>query len=91
MAGRNVMRVGARRLQGNSSTMSSMLLKASTSKPALTLLLQRSYHDTHHKRSIDAREEFWLEAAHDIDWFQRPPEHNIISLDKNGIHRWFAG
>jgi len=48
---------------------------------------QTRYHDVW-RRSIDEREDFWLEAARQVDWV-RPPSA-ALEQSSPGRYRWFA-
>jgi propionyl-CoA synthetase len=41
-----------------------------------------------YQASIDDPESFWAEKAKLLSWYKEPD--NILSVDENGIHRWFA-
>ena len=40
-------------------------------------------------RSVNDPENFWLEQAANIKWFQRPVQ--ALSKDEDGFYRWFKG
>ncbi|RMG63378.1 MAG: propionyl-CoA synthetase [Bacteroidetes bacterium] len=48
----------------------------------------RSY-ESDYRRSIEQPAEFWLEQAHEIDWFEFPQQG--LSQDAQGHYRWFEG
>ena len=48
----------------------------------------RTYEEAY-RRSLQAPDAFWREAAEDIDWFEFP--RAIRSDDGNGVCRWFEG
>ena len=41
-----------------------------------------------YQKSIQQKEQFWQQKAKGLPWFKFP--QNILSLDENGIHHWFA-
>ena len=41
-----------------------------------------------YQASIDDPESFWAEKAKLLSWYKEPDK--ILSVDENGIHRWFA-
>ncbi|MCW8885307.1 MAG: propionyl-CoA synthetase [Motiliproteus sp.] len=41
-----------------------------------------------YNRSIESPAEFWAEKAEALEWFKKPEA--ILSVDDNGIDRWFA-
>ncbi len=41
-----------------------------------------------YQASIDDPESFWAEKAKLLSWYKEP--ENVLSIDENGIHRWFA-
>ena len=45
-------------------------------------------YSTEFKASIENAESFWSEKAKAIDWYK--PAATTLSLDEQGIHRWFA-
>jgi propionyl-CoA synthetase len=46
-----------------------------------------SYQEEY-QASIDDPETFWAKKAKALSWFKEPEQ--ILSVDENGIHRWFA-
>ena len=45
------------------------------------------YSDTY-AQARDNPEEFWLQRAQLLDWYQTP--ERALSVDDNGMERWFA-
>ena len=41
-----------------------------------------------YQASIDDPESFWAEKAKLVSWYREPEK--VLSVDENGIHRWFA-
>src|SRR4029079_9032877 len=41
-----------------------------------------------YKYSINEKERFWAEQAHQLKWFKEPS--NILSKNEKGFDRWFA-
>ena len=41
-----------------------------------------------YRYSIDQKEKFWAEQAHQLKWFKEPS--NILSKDDKGFYHWFA-
>jgi len=41
-----------------------------------------------YQASINEPESFWAEKAKLLSWYKEP--ENVLSVDENGIHRWFA-
>lgn len=46
-------------------------------------------YDQEFNRSIKDPENFWMEQAANINWFQKP--QRALTKDDNGFHRWFKG
>ncbi|TNE70442.1 propionyl-CoA synthetase [bacterium] len=46
-------------------------------------------YDKEYKRSIKDPENFWMEQADNINWFQKPTR--ALTQDENGFYRWFKG
>ena len=44
---------------------------------------QREY-----QASIDDPEAFWANKAKLVEWYKKPEK--VLTVDENGIHRWFA-
>ena len=42
-----------------------------------------------YQKSIEQPENFWLEQASQLGWFEKPKQ--ALSKDKNGFYRWFKG
>jgi hypothetical protein len=47
----------------------------------------RRYHD-YHRDSIENREDFWFDAANEIEWFKKPTREQILTKDANGTRTW---
>ncbi|WP_409012483.1 propionyl-CoA synthetase [Emticicia oligotrophica] len=57
-------------------------------------IVQQNYnkvmnYDSFYQKSIENPEAFWAEQSDKIAWFKKPTQ--ILSTDKNGFYRWFAG
>ena len=46
-------------------------------------------YDREFNRSIKDPENFWMEQAANISWFQKP--QRALTKDENGFYRWFKG
>jgi len=51
--------------------------------------MEKIMYDREFNRSIKDPENFWMEQAANISWFQKP--QRALTKDENGFYRWFKG